>query len=53
MERLETEEERSRVYAEFVDRLEKFVTRKRKWNHHAVKKDFFGYGKEYILSKLS
>ena len=38
VERLETEEERSRVYAEFVDRLEKFVTRKGKWNHHAVKK---------------
>jgi hypothetical protein len=36
--RLETEEERSRVYAEFVDKLENFVTREGKWDHHAVKK---------------
>jgi transposase len=35
---LETEEERSRVYAEFVDRLESFVTREGKWKHHDVKK---------------
>lgn len=35
---LETEEERSRVYAEFVDRLEKFVTQEGKWKHHGVKK---------------
>jgi len=34
---LETEEERSRVYTQFVDRLEKFVTQKGKWKHHAVK----------------
>lgn len=33
-----TEEERSRVYAEFVERLEKFVTQKGKWKHHAVKR---------------
>ncbi|NQE05747.1 hypothetical protein C5S32_07745 [ANME-1 cluster archaeon GoMg1] len=26
------------MYAEFVDRLEKFVTQEGKWNHHAVKK---------------
>jgi len=35
---LETEEERSRVYAEFVEKLESFVTQKGKWEHHAVKK---------------
>jgi len=35
---LETEEERSKGYAEFVERLESFVTHKGKWKHHAVKK---------------
>jgi len=34
---LETEEERQSVYAKFVERLEKFVTREGKWEHHAVK----------------
>lgn len=35
---LETEEERSRMYAEFVDRLGSFVTMEGKWKHHGVKK---------------
>lgn len=34
---LETEEERSRVYTQFVGRLEKFVAQEGKWTHHAVK----------------
>ena len=34
---LETEEERQSVYAQFVERLEKFVTQGGKWEHHAVK----------------
>jgi len=34
---LETEEERHSVYAQFVERLEKFVTQEGKWEHHAVK----------------
>ncbi len=35
---LETEEERSRVYADFVERLEQFVTEEGKWQHHKVKR---------------
>jgi transposase len=35
---LETEEERSRVYADFVEKLEKFVTKEGKWKHHKVKR---------------
>lgn len=35
---LKTEEERNRVFAEFVDRLERFVTKKGKWGHYEVKK---------------
>jgi transposase len=34
---LETEEERSGVYAEFVERLESFATQEGKWGHHALK----------------
>jgi len=34
---LETEEERQSVYAQFVERLEKFVMQEGKWEHHAVK----------------
>jgi len=35
---LETEEERTRVFAEFVQRLGSFAKQKGKWKHHAVKK---------------
>ena len=35
---LEAEEERTRVYADFVQRLESFAKQKGKWKHHAVKK---------------
>lgn len=37
LEGLETEEERSRAHADFVERLESFATQKGKWKHHAVK----------------
>ncbi len=35
---LKTSDDRERVYADFVERLEKFVTQEGKWNHHVVKK---------------
>jgi len=35
---LKTGEDRERVYADFVERLEKFVTEEGKWKHHRVKK---------------
>ena len=38
VEGLETEEERSRAYAEFVERLGNFAKQKGRWKHHAVKK---------------
>ena len=38
MKVLETEEERSRIYAKFVERLERFVTGEGKWKHHDMKR---------------
>ena len=35
---LKTSKDRERVYANFVERLEKFVTQEGKWKHHSVKK---------------
>ncbi len=35
---LKTSEDRERVYTDFVERLEKFVTQEGKWKHHGVKK---------------
>jgi transposase len=35
---LKTSEDRNRVYSDFIERLEKFVTREGKWEHYKVKK---------------
>lgn len=48
-ELLKTSDGRERVYANFVERLEKFVTEEGKWTHHRVRtlaKRAFKYSKE-------